>query len=162
MGFILEAGLSHDDLVLIPTIEAVSGPTLRYEHAASGGGWVFLSVFESGCDTVERALEADHTVSEPTRIATFSDRTIYRVRTQSALELVPSACVEAGAFVFKIMSRKKRWLVRMYLPDRAALTVFREECRDRASRFASGSSGSRIRTTMRRTFSPISNTKFYC
>jgi predicted DNA binding protein len=135
MGFVLEAGLSHDELVLIPAINAVSGTTLRCEYAASAGETVFISTLGADSGAVERALEADRTVSKPTRLGTFSNRTVYGVRNRSGLTIVSPACVEAGAFVIEITSGIERWLVRVYLPDRAALTAFREDCRDRGVSF---------------------------
>lgn len=136
MGFILEARLSHRNLVLMPTIEAVSGVTMRYEYAAPATDTsLFISVFGGEYEAVERALEADHTVSDSVRIATFANRAIYRVTTESALDPVPPRCSEEGLFVFKITSGDQGWIVRTYLPDREALAVFRESCRDRGISF---------------------------
>lgn len=133
MGFVLEARLSHEDLVLMPTIEALSEVTIRYEYTVSTEEEtsLFISVFGNESDAVERAIDADHTVAGSTRIATFPNRTIYRVTIASALDPIPSRCTETGLFVFKITSGERGWIIRIYLPDRDALAAFREDCRNR-------------------------------
>ncbi|TYL39515.1 bacterio-opsin activator [Natronococcus pandeyae] len=137
MGFVLEARLSHQDLVLMPTIEAVSGVTVRYEYTVSAAEdtSLFVSVFGSEYEAVEQAMEADHTVSNPNRIVTFPNRAIYRVTMESALDPIPPRCAEEGLFVFKITSDKQGWIVRIYLPDRGALVTFRESCQEREISF---------------------------
>ncbi|WP_306054428.1 helix-turn-helix domain-containing protein [Natronococcus wangiae] len=137
MGFVLEARLSHEDLVLMPTIEDVSGVTIRYEYTVSSGEdtFLFVSVFGNEYEAVEEAIDADHTVSDSTRIAAFPNRTIYRVTLASALDPLPAQCSEEGLFVFKLTSGERGWIIRIYLPDRDALAVFREGCRDRGVSF---------------------------
>jgi predicted DNA binding protein len=133
MGFVLEASLSHEDLVLIPTIEDVSGVTIRYEYTVTSGErtFLFVSVFGNEYDALENAIEANHTVSELTRIAAFPNRAIYRLTMVSALDPVLTRCSEAGLFVFKLTSGDQGWIIRIYLPDRDALAAFREGCRAR-------------------------------
>lgn len=133
MGFVLEARLSHEDLVLVPTIEASSDVTIRYEYTAPTGdaASLFISVFGNEYGAIEETLAADHTISEFSRITTFSNRAIYRVTMASALTPIPPQCFDEGLFVFKITSGDTGWIVRLYLPDRDALTTFRNSCRDR-------------------------------
>lgn len=133
MGFVLEAGLTHEDLVLGPTIEAVSETTIRYEYADARGAdrYLFVSVFGTDRETVDRAIDADHTVTDPVRIAEFPNRTIYRVTFASALDPIPERCSESGLFVFKLTSDERGWAIRLYLPDRETLSAFRERCLER-------------------------------
>ncbi|MFU8866934.1 helix-turn-helix domain-containing protein [Natronococcus sp.] len=137
MGFVLEAELTHEDLVLGPTIEAVSETTIRYEYADARGTdrYLFVSAFGTDHETVDRAIDADHTVTDPVRIAEFPNRAIYRVTFASALDPIPEQCSESGLFVFKLTSNERGWVVRLYLPDRETLSAFRERCLERGIDF---------------------------
>ncbi|WP_137289879.1 helix-turn-helix domain-containing protein [Natronorubrum halophilum] len=131
MGFIAEIHLSHADLALVPTIERHPDVTLRYEYEVPTDGkrLQFISAFDDKHSALEEAMEADHTISNPTRIATFENRTIYRVAVETELEILPSCCAERGLFVFTITSDGHGWVARVHLPDRDALATFREYCR---------------------------------
>ncbi|MFC4439736.1 MULTISPECIES: helix-turn-helix domain-containing protein [Natrialbaceae] len=133
MGFVLEASLSHEDLVLLPTIEAVSDVTIKYEYTVSSGenSFLFVSVFGNEYESIEEAFDADHTVADSTQIAVFPNRAIYRVTMASALDPHPTQYPEEGLFVFKLTSGEQGWVVRIYLPNRDALAAFREGCQDR-------------------------------
>ncbi|MCU4742673.1 helix-turn-helix domain-containing protein [Halobacteria archaeon AArc-m2/3/4] len=136
MNVIAEIHVSHDDLVLLPTIRSTDDATIRWEYETTletdhGRERVlFVSVFGDTDRALEAALEADHTVADPTRIATFAERTIYRVRVSTDLELVPpSWTVEWSAFTFRIVASDRDWILRVHLPDRDALVAFNDYCR---------------------------------
>ncbi|MDS0477594.1 helix-turn-helix domain-containing protein [Natrinema sp. 1APR25-10V2] len=137
MGFIAEVHLSHDDLPLVPTIERRSGTTLRYEYGTTHDErrLQFVSAFGDDYPALEAAMASDPTVSEPTRIATFDNRAIYRVVVDTDLEIVPARCADRGLFVFTITSDDGGWVARVHLPDRDALSAFRTHCRDRGISF---------------------------
>ncbi|MXV64109.1 bacterio-opsin activator [Natronorubrum sp. JWXQ-INN-674] len=132
MGFITEIHLVHDDLPLVPTIERRSDVTFRYEYGATSGGrrLQFVSALGGDAETLERTIRADPTVSNPTRIAAFENRVIYRVDIDTDLEIVPGRCVEAGLFIFTLRSADWGWVARVYVPDRDVLSAFRARCRD--------------------------------
>lgn len=136
MGFIAEVHLVHDDLALAPTIERHPDAALRYEYAASADGrrLQFVSVFDEYAAVAE-SMASDHTVSQPTCVATFENRAIYRVALETDLEIVPDRCAESGLFVFTITSGDRGWIARVYLPNRDALTAYRGWCRDRGISF---------------------------
>ncbi|ELY44552.1 helix-turn-helix domain-containing protein [Natronorubrum sulfidifaciens] len=131
MGFIAEIHLSHDDLVLVPTIKRHPDTTLRYEYTTPTGGrdTQFISAFGDDYAALEGAMEADHTISNPTRVATFENRVIYRVTTETDIEIIPDRCTEGDLFVFTVTSTTGGWVARVHLPDRDALAAFRSCCR---------------------------------
>ncbi|MGQ3412232.1 helix-turn-helix domain-containing protein [Natrinema sp. LN54] len=142
MGFTAAIRLVHDDLPLVPTIERCPGVTLRLEYGTTidGRRLQFVSVFgdgdreETGAE-LEDAMAADPTVSDPTRVAAFENRDVYRVVVETELEIVPDHCVEYGMFVFSVTSDAGGWVARIHLPDRDALSAFRERSRERGISF---------------------------
>lgn len=137
MGFIAEVHLVHDDLALAPTIARYPDVTIRYEYEATTTDRTlqFVSVFSDEYAHLERAMDEDPTVSNPTRVATFENRAIYRVTVETAVEIVPDRCAESGLFVFTMTSAERGWIARVHLPDRDALTAFRTWSRDRGVSF---------------------------
>ncbi|QFU83061.1 helix-turn-helix domain-containing protein [Natronorubrum aibiense] len=132
MGFIAEIHLSHDDLALIPTIRRSPDITLRYEYTTPTDerSRQFVSAFGGDYTALEEAMAADHTISDPTRVATFENRSIYRVTVETALEVIPEHCIERDLFVFSVTSNGKGWVARVHLPNRDALAAFRECCQE--------------------------------
>ena len=137
MGLVTEVRLAHDELVLVPTIERHPEATIIYEYEVTTdeGRLCFVSVFGDGQDDLGAAMATDPTVSNPTRVASFANRTVYRVTVETDLEIVPDTCADHGVFVLKIRSDTSGWVARIHLQDRAALSVFRNCCRDRAVSF---------------------------
>ena len=137
MGFVTEVRLAHPDLLLAPTIEAHPDVTIRYEYdvVSDDTNLCFVSVFDADSPEFEEALADDHTVSNPTRVATFANRVVYRLTVDTSLEIVPNRCGECGLFVFKITSDGRGWAPRVYVPDRDVLASFREHCRDHGISF---------------------------
>ncbi|MHC3436829.1 helix-turn-helix domain-containing protein [Natrialbaceae archaeon A-gly3] len=137
MGFVANVSLVHPDLVLAPTIETHPAVTIRHEYeiTSSETDLCFVSVFGGQYAAIEEAMERDHTITQPTRVATFENRAIYRVTVETDLEVVPHRCAADGAFVFKITSGERGWVIRVHMPDRDALTDFREYCRNRSISF---------------------------
>lgn len=132
MAFVSEVRLTHENLTLVPTMEAVPDATIRYEYELREGGstMYFVSVFGDGREAIEEAVEDDHTVGEWIRVAVFNDRTVYRVTCATDLALVPAHCAERGLFVLRIRSDDGGWLVRVHVKDRSLLTKFLQYYRD--------------------------------
>lgn len=133
MNFMAEIHVEHDDLVLNPTIRSDVDVTVRWEYETTIDGEttvLFVSAFGETGPALETALEDDHTVADPTHIATFSKRSVYRVAVDTDLRLVPPVCVERGAFVLRIVSDDDGWTVRLHLPNRDALLAFNAYCVD--------------------------------
>lgn len=131
MGFIAEIRVCHEELPLASTIAAHPSVTIGYEYAIEADEQMaFVSVFGDENDSLEASMDADPTVSEPVQVATFENRTIYRVTLETEREIVPDRCGEHGLFVLTIRSGERGWIVRVYVPDRDALTAFRTHCRE--------------------------------
>lgn len=132
MAFVSEVRLTHEDLVLAPTMEVVPDATIRYEYAVRIGESTlyFVSVYGNGRGAVEDAMDDDHTVAEWMRVAAFGDRTIYRITAATDLALVPDDCIERGLFVFRIRSDGGGWLVRVHVHERSLLSAFLQYYRD--------------------------------
>lgn len=137
MGFIAEVHLVHDELALAPTIANHPGTTFRYEYETSTDGrrFQFVSVFSDDEAALEESMAADPTVSDPTRIATFENRTIFRIALETELAVLPDWGSGHGLFVFTVTSGERGWVARVYLPNRDALIAFRARCRDRGISF---------------------------
>ena len=150
MGFIAEVRLVHDELPLVPTMKDHPGASLRYEYETTSDGRrvLFVSAFGDGGesagevggeaeveDRLAETMRDDPTVSNPTRIAAFGQRTIYRATVETDLEIVPGRCAEHGLFVFAITSEGRGWTARVHLPDRDALAAVRRLYRDRGVSF---------------------------
>lgn len=137
MGFVANVSIAHPDLVLMPTIQAHPDVPIQYEYsvAADGRDLCFVSVFGGQYDALEETMMADHTVTNPTRIATFENRAIYRVTVETGLEIVPHTCAAQGVFVFRMISGDDDWLIRTHMPDRDALTAFQDHCKRREIAF---------------------------
>ncbi|QLG50751.1 helix-turn-helix domain-containing protein [Natrinema halophilum] len=137
MGFIAEIHLAHDELPLAPTIERCGSVTLRYEYETTSDTRriQFVSAFEDESTALVESMATDPTVSNPECIATFENRSIYRIVVDTDFVIVPDRCAEYGLYVFTITSGDNGWVIRAHLPDRDALTAFRKWCRDREISF---------------------------
>ncbi|GAB7020436.1 helix-turn-helix domain-containing protein [Halostagnicola bangensis] len=132
MGFISEVHVVHDDLLLVPTIKRHPEITIKYKYntVIDGAEMYFVSIFAEDYSTVEETMEGDGTISDPTRVATFENRAIYRVTSNLGRKIVPDQCIKRGIYVFSIISGDPGWTVRVHLPDRDALADFQQYCRD--------------------------------
>lgn len=137
MGFVATLSIDHPDLVLMPTIETHPDVTIRYEYSATAAqnDLCFVSVFGGEYDAIEETMVDDHTVSNPTHVATFENRAIYRITVETELDLLPEKCAAYGVFVFRITSGEGDWMVRTHMPDRDALTAFQDYCRSHSISF---------------------------
>ncbi|USZ70829.1 helix-turn-helix domain-containing protein [Natronosalvus halobius] len=137
MGFVAHVSLSHPDLVLAPTIRAHSNVTMRFEYGVvtDSRERCFVSIFSDEFDHIEQTMANDRTISSPTRVATFSGRSIYQMTVETGLEIVPYRCSVRGIFVFETISNDNGWDVRVHIPDRETLSAFREYCRSRSISF---------------------------
>ncbi len=98
MGFIADVRLTHDELPLVPTMKRQPDLTLRreYETTSNGTQMQFVSVFGDETDALEEVLADDATISAATKVATFGQRSIYRLTIDTHLEIVPGQCSECG------------------------------------------------------------------
>lgn len=131
MGFISEVHVVHDDLLLVPTIKRHPEVTIKYKYntVVDGENMYFVSVFADDYTVIEETMASDETVVDTERVATFENRAIYRITADAEPKIVPDQCIKRGIYVFSIVSGDPGWIVRVHLPDRAALADFQEYCR---------------------------------
>lgn len=138
MGYIAEIHLAHDELLLQPTIVGSNGVTLRHEYEMntdSDDGSVFISVTGNASDDFLPTLREDPTVTRPTKIVEFDDRTIFRVEVATTLMPLPSVFSDVGGYVVEAESDGSGWLVRTHLPSRQAIADVRSYFRSRDASF---------------------------
>ena len=126
---VAEVSLSGPDLLLSPTIKAVTDVTIETEHlTGTTPKHLFISVRGEEFDTFERELQQDHTVAEPVLVETYEGRRVYRLEPISTVELIAPRCPELDARILDVESGDGGWIVRMQIPTRQALVSFREYC----------------------------------
>ena len=133
MGVIIDAYITHPDLALTDTIEAVPDITLRVAPQSSTDpetGMFFFLVEDGDGDfsAFEQALEKDSTVSAWSIMATSETSRIYRLRHPSETKLISPAVARAGGLMLEARSEDRGWNVQLQLPDRAALSTVWEYC----------------------------------
>lgn len=130
MTFIAEVYLSHPDLALAQTIEAVPEATVTVSYPTvgeTGTSWLLFAVESDQFDAFDEALAADSTVDDPMVIVGDATRRIYRVRLVTSM-LLSSVTAEIGLHVLELRSQRGTWLVKIQAADREALVAFREYC----------------------------------
>lgn len=126
---VAEVSLSGPDLLLSPTIKAVSDVTIETEHlTGTTPKQLFISVRGEEFDTFERKLQRDHTVAEPVLVEKYEGHRVYRLESVSTVELIAPRCPELDARILDVESGDGGWVVRMQISTREALVSFREYC----------------------------------
>ena len=134
MGFIAEIHVSHDALLLQPTIAEINSLSLRREYEMSippGEPRLYISAIGDVPPAFDAQLSEDPTIAEPRPVVAFADRTIYRLRVATDLVPVPTVFSEVDGYVLDAESDTDGWLIRSHLPDRDAIIRIREYFRDR-------------------------------
>lgn len=124
-----EIFISHERLVLVPTLESISELSVQIEGTpVSDGSFHFMSVFGNDFSSFERSLEIDTTVSEATLFSTSADRRTYRIRpSPDTIPLLPTAS-DLGIRTLDIQSGNGGWVVRIQLLSRESLIDLRKAC----------------------------------
>lgn len=138
MTFIAEVRLSHPDLALSQTIDAVQDVRVEREHRASLDSdrhYVFYSVYGAGFDAYEDAMEADPTVADPLVVASADDRRLYRIRLTDRAVTVDAKLASLGIAVLEAASAAGDWQFVLWLPDREQLAAFNSYCEERGVSF---------------------------
>lgn len=140
MGYVAEIHLSHEALLLQPTITSVDEPVLRRESGtqANGADVEFVSVIGGAPDGFDTVLERDGTIRAAERVVDFSDRSVYRVTAATELVPVPPVFSDIGGYVLDAESAGSGWSVDAHLPDRTAISKLREYFRSRDVAFHVG------------------------
>lgn len=131
--------LSHDRLLLVPTLESAPSTVLRLDSPVlSDSDADHLTVTASGgrlAGGLPDVLCADPTVEDAVLVSSFRTEALYRVGPAADARrlLVPFA--DAAAVLRDVRGRGDHWDVRAYLPSRSALACVVDRLRERGIRF---------------------------
>lgn len=135
MNVIAEVDITHPDLALAPTIEAVPSADIQVipqsgTDAETGMFFFLVEADEGVFDDFEAALDDDHTVEEWLLVSESKTGRIYRLCHAPGTKLLAPKTAEAGGLMLEAASCARGWSVRLQLPDRSALTELWEFCRE--------------------------------
>lgn len=136
---IAEIFVSHPDFVGADVLRTFPGAAITLEYqtiAEPDTNFLFFRVATMNYDELEREMRQDHTISDPTLIATFEEQRLYRVRVQTPLEIVPTQCSALGARVLEVRNDGDKWAIQLHLLSLESLDVFREYCNDHGIEFS--------------------------
>lgn len=138
MGLIVDAYISHPDLALTDTIDAVPEVSIRVvPHSATDPetGLFFFRVRNDDFDAFEAALSSDPTVAESSLVTESDTDRVYRLRHTDDTELLSPKAARVGGLMVEARSRDGGWIVKLQLPDREALADLWEFCEERGMSF---------------------------
>lgn len=121
--------IEHPDLGLAQTIQSVPDAEIGVIPDAGTDPkhdgyffWIDAPEFES----VEAALEADHTVAEFSRISTAGERKVYRITYSEDTKLVSPVILRVGGLMLETQSTSRGWEIHLQLPDHGTLDQLAE------------------------------------
>lgn len=125
MSIIVTLHAEHERLALVPTLRRLDGADIEVVTQGTtdpgSSDFPFLIEYEDR-DRLERALESDPTVEEYELVEWSGETGVYYIEHTSETKLISTAVSEANGFLVHTESKRNGWLVRLLLPDRAALS----------------------------------------
>ena len=137
MSIIVTLHVEHERLALVPTLQRLDGADIEVvtQGTTNPGSSEFPFLVEYGDrDGLERALESDPTVEEYELVEWSGETGLYYIEHTSETKLISTAVSDANGFLVHTESERNGWLVRLLLPDRAALSDVWEHATDRGMR----------------------------
>lgn len=129
-GIVAEIRLAHPDLILAPTIDAVSEVTVRPDvQGYTPESPLYVTVSGDEFERFESALSTDNTVFSPTLVDRSAGRRVYAVEPQRE-SIVLSTVFSTDAYLVEMRSGNAGWILRMRVPSRATLSALRDRMRD--------------------------------
>ncbi len=140
MNVIAEVSITHPDLALAPTIEAVPSAAVQVvpqsgTDAETGMFFFLVETDTAGFESFEAALDDDHTVDEWLLVSESDTARIYRLCHSEEAKVLAPKTAEVGGLMLEASSESRGWALRLQLPDRSALTDIWEFCRDEGITF---------------------------
>lgn len=133
MSLIAELRLQHPRMSLAAATSEVPAAFVKsVYHSAVRPDVEYLFYAVSGCEfeTFEAAIAGDPTVTNPTTLQTTEEEHVFRVeQTDETLLLMPRAA-ELGFIDMAGSVQDGVWSVRVFAPDRNALSAFKSYCED--------------------------------
>ncbi|WP_231189665.1 helix-turn-helix domain-containing protein [Haladaptatus sp. DYF46] len=131
-----EIFVSHERLVLVPTIESISDVSLKMEEAPmTDDSLLFVSAVGDDFSSFERALETDATVREATLFSVAADRRVYRIRPKPDVVPFLPAATDLGVRTLDVKSGTNGWVTRIQMLSREPLIELRKSCLEHGTTF---------------------------
>lgn len=124
MSITVTIHVEHDRLALAPTLRTLDDVDIEVvvQGTTNPGATVFPFHIEYGDRAeLEAALAADSTVKSFELFEWVDDTGIYYIEHTADTKLISTAVNEANGFLVHTETEARGWLVRLLLPDRAAL-----------------------------------------
>ncbi|RDI71395.1 helix-turn-helix domain-containing protein [Halopelagius longus] len=131
---IAEIELTHPDLVLTRTIEAVPAMKTELEYqtvAEPGTYYLFFEAHGGDFDAFDAAVAEDPTVSDSRVIIDAPEFRVYRMTLTSTERLVLPKAAELGMRILTAESGESGWLATLEVPEMETLRAFRSHCAER-------------------------------
>lgn len=129
---IAEIHVSHPSLILNPTIDSEADIYLEREFhpvtVSDGDRYVLFFSVSGDFTAFDELLSTDPTVTEPKIISDYGDKRVYRVRLTDESTVVTPKLAELGIQLLDVRSNENGWLLRVTLPNREALSTFKDYC----------------------------------
>lgn len=136
---IAEIKLTHPDLVLTDTIEALPDVSIDLDYQTitpSGDYYLFFEVSDGDYDAFDAAVADDPTVEDSTVIIQSETFRVYRMRLRKVDKLVLPRASELGLRVLRGWAEGGGWKASLEVPDLDQLQKFRSYCTDRDIQFS--------------------------
>ena len=135
MSTIVVGEVPADEFALFQTFNGIPNVEFECERVVENGEEVSMPILWARADDVERevldrALEADDSVSEFSVLADFEDEWLYRMTWVSQIELVLHILLNARGTILDCYGDEKGWRIRIFYPERDALSATQEFCTD--------------------------------
>lgn len=129
MSITAKVHIEHERLALVPTLRALDGVEIRVimQTNTDPGSTVFPFLIEyDDPDELDRMLDSDPTV-ENYELVDWTDETgIYYIEHTPETKLISRVVTDVNGFLVHTETRGHGWLVRLLLPDKAALNTIWE------------------------------------
>ncbi|QLG63624.1 helix-turn-helix domain-containing protein [Halorarum salinum] len=137
-SYIAEITVTHPDLPLAPTIDAVSDVTVELESQPLSdpqAPTLFYSVKGPDFGAFESALADDRTVREWHVPVSIAECRVYRIRFRPCVKVLTPKTIDLGVRVLSATNAERGWTFRLHSPDKAKLGAYWEYCRGEGVRF---------------------------
>lgn len=133
MGTIVDARVPARQFALGDTLDAVpdaSFETVRIVAPGAGQVLPFLWASAPDFDRLERAMAADSTATDVTRLVRDGDRVLYQFEWESDIRVFISVILEERGTLVDAQVSSNTWELQIMFPDKDAMSSFYDFCQD--------------------------------
>lgn len=130
-GIVAELHLTHDRLLLQPTLRSFDELTIVPEYRAHRDGRVyqFVSIARKDDQSLAAALDRDPTIRNPVLVDCGADHDVYRVELTEETITLSGMIADQGGRIREAKGTKTAWIFQLRFPSRDALVEFNDECK---------------------------------